>query len=43
LTFGFYTPNSGASGNPKLVVELAERAEASGRDGFFLWDHLSAR
>jgi alkanesulfonate monooxygenase SsuD/methylene tetrahydromethanopterin reductase-like flavin-dependent oxidoreductase (luciferase family) len=42
LKFGFYTSNSGASGDPKLVVELAERAEAAGWDGFFLWDHLSA-
>ena len=42
MKFGFYTANSGASGNPNLVVELAERADASGWDGFFLWDHLIA-
>lgn len=42
MRFGFYTSNSGASGDPNLVVELAERAEASGWDGFFLWDHLNA-
>ena len=42
MKFGFYTANSGSSGDPNLVVELAERAEASGWDGFFLWDHLTA-
>ena len=42
MRFGFYTPNSGASGDPQLVVELAQRAEAAGWDGFFLWDHLTA-
>jgi hypothetical protein len=42
MQFGFYIPNSGSSGDPNLVVELAERAEASGWDGFFLWDHLNA-
>jgi alkanesulfonate monooxygenase SsuD/methylene tetrahydromethanopterin reductase-like flavin-dependent oxidoreductase (luciferase family) len=42
LKYGFYTPNSGATGDPELVVELAERAEAAGWDGFFLWDHLNA-
>ena len=25
---------------PKLLVELAQRAEAGGWDGFFLWDHI---
>ena len=25
---------------PAEVVRLATRAEASGWDGFFLWDHL---
>jgi alkanesulfonate monooxygenase SsuD/methylene tetrahydromethanopterin reductase-like flavin-dependent oxidoreductase (luciferase family) len=42
VRFGFYTPNSGATGDPELVVELAQRAEAAGWDGFFLWDHLAA-
>jgi alkanesulfonate monooxygenase SsuD/methylene tetrahydromethanopterin reductase-like flavin-dependent oxidoreductase (luciferase family) len=42
VKFGFYTSNSGSSGDPNLVIELAERAEASGWDGFFLWDHLNA-
>ena len=42
MRFGFYTPNSAATGDPKLVVELAMRAETAGWDGFFLWDHLTA-
>lgn len=28
---------------PRLLAELAERAEAKGWDGFFLWDHLLYR
>jgi alkanesulfonate monooxygenase SsuD/methylene tetrahydromethanopterin reductase-like flavin-dependent oxidoreductase (luciferase family) len=42
VKFGFYTPNSGATSDPRFVVELAQRAEAAGWDGFFLWDHLTA-
>lgn len=42
MKFGFYTPNSGATSDPVLVLELARRAEAAGWDGFFLWDHLTA-
>ena len=42
MRFGFYTPNSAATGDPKLVIELAMRAETAGWDGFFLWDHLTA-
>lgn len=26
---------------PRLVAELAARAEAAGWDGFFVWDHLT--
>ena len=42
MKFAFYTSNSGSTGDPSLVVELAERAESAGWDGFFLWDHLTA-
>jgi alkanesulfonate monooxygenase SsuD/methylene tetrahydromethanopterin reductase-like flavin-dependent oxidoreductase (luciferase family) len=28
---------------PNLLVELAQRAEAGGWDGFFLWDHIRYR
>jgi alkanesulfonate monooxygenase SsuD/methylene tetrahydromethanopterin reductase-like flavin-dependent oxidoreductase (luciferase family) len=29
--------------NPRLLAELAQRAEGRGWDGFFLWDHLLYR
>jgi len=29
--------------DPRLLVELAQRAERSGWDGFFLWDHVNYR
>jgi alkanesulfonate monooxygenase SsuD/methylene tetrahydromethanopterin reductase-like flavin-dependent oxidoreductase (luciferase family) len=42
MRFGVYLPNFGPSGDVHAVVELAQRAEASGWDGFFLWDHFEA-
>jgi alkanesulfonate monooxygenase SsuD/methylene tetrahydromethanopterin reductase-like flavin-dependent oxidoreductase (luciferase family) len=36
-------PNVGEYGDPRLLVELAGRAEASGWDGVFLWDHVAYR
>jgi alkanesulfonate monooxygenase SsuD/methylene tetrahydromethanopterin reductase-like flavin-dependent oxidoreductase (luciferase family) len=38
--FGVYLPPSGPFGDPAVLVDLAVRAEASGWDGVFLWDHL---
>jgi alkanesulfonate monooxygenase SsuD/methylene tetrahydromethanopterin reductase-like flavin-dependent oxidoreductase (luciferase family) len=38
--FGVYLPPFGPFGDPAVLVELAVRAEASGWDGVFLWDHL---
>jgi len=35
-----YVPPFGTFGDPALLVDLARDAEASGWDGFFLWDHL---
>jgi alkanesulfonate monooxygenase SsuD/methylene tetrahydromethanopterin reductase-like flavin-dependent oxidoreductase (luciferase family) len=37
--FAVAVPNAGPFANPKELVHLAELAEASGWDGFFLWDH----
>jgi alkanesulfonate monooxygenase SsuD/methylene tetrahydromethanopterin reductase-like flavin-dependent oxidoreductase (luciferase family) len=37
MQFGLSLPNVG---DPARLVELAAAAEASGWDGFFLWDHL---
>lgn len=34
------TTNFGPGGDPKTLIELAQLTEASGWDGFFLWDHL---
>jgi alkanesulfonate monooxygenase SsuD/methylene tetrahydromethanopterin reductase-like flavin-dependent oxidoreductase (luciferase family) len=35
-----YVPPFGTFGDAALLIELARAAEASGWDGFFLWDHL---
>ena len=35
-----YLPAFGPFGDPAVLAELAARAEASGWDGVFLWDHL---
>ncbi|GAA4995431.1 LLM class flavin-dependent oxidoreductase [Actinopolymorpha pittospori] len=40
LRFGIYLPPFGPFGDPKVLVELAVRAEAAGWDGVFLWDHV---
>jgi alkanesulfonate monooxygenase SsuD/methylene tetrahydromethanopterin reductase-like flavin-dependent oxidoreductase (luciferase family) len=40
LRFGVYLPPFGPFGDPDVLVDLAVRAEASGWDGVFLWDHL---
>ena len=34
-------PNVGEYGDPRLLVDLACRAESSGWDGLFVWDHLA--
>jgi alkanesulfonate monooxygenase SsuD/methylene tetrahydromethanopterin reductase-like flavin-dependent oxidoreductase (luciferase family) len=34
-------PNVGAYGDPALLVSLAQRAEAAGWDGVFVWDHVA--
>jgi alkanesulfonate monooxygenase SsuD/methylene tetrahydromethanopterin reductase-like flavin-dependent oxidoreductase (luciferase family) len=43
VRYGFYAPNFGGTGDPRLLVELGERAESAGWDGFFLWDHLAVQ
>jgi alkanesulfonate monooxygenase SsuD/methylene tetrahydromethanopterin reductase-like flavin-dependent oxidoreductase (luciferase family) len=37
---GLYLPPFGPFGEPTVLVDLAQRAEAAGWDGVFLWDHL---
>jgi alkanesulfonate monooxygenase SsuD/methylene tetrahydromethanopterin reductase-like flavin-dependent oxidoreductase (luciferase family) len=34
-------PNIGDYGDPRLLAELAKRAEDAGWDGVFVWDHLA--
>jgi alkanesulfonate monooxygenase SsuD/methylene tetrahydromethanopterin reductase-like flavin-dependent oxidoreductase (luciferase family) len=40
LRHGIYLPPFGPFGDPRVLVELAVRAEAAGWDGVFLWDHV---
>ena len=40
MKYGLYTPNFGDCGEAATLVELAVECEASGWDGFFIWDHL---
>ena len=41
MNCGLYLPNFGAFGDPNTMVSLAVDAEASGWDGFFIWDHIA--
>jgi alkanesulfonate monooxygenase SsuD/methylene tetrahydromethanopterin reductase-like flavin-dependent oxidoreductase (luciferase family) len=41
MRFGLVVSNIGSFSKPANVVELAERAEASGWEALFLWDHLA--
>ena len=38
--FGLFLPNFGPFGDARVLGELAAAAEASGWDGFFIWDHI---
>jgi alkanesulfonate monooxygenase SsuD/methylene tetrahydromethanopterin reductase-like flavin-dependent oxidoreductase (luciferase family) len=40
MHFGLGVPNVSTFADPGLLVELAIASEASGWDGFFVWDHL---
>ena len=40
MKYGILTTNFGPCGDPKTLLELAQLAESSGWNGFFLWDHL---
>ena len=41
MKHGLYLPNFGPFGEARALVELAQLAERSGWDGFFLWDHIA--
>lgn len=40
MQFGIFCANFGYLADPRLLLQLAERAEAAGWDGFFLYDHI---
>jgi alkanesulfonate monooxygenase SsuD/methylene tetrahydromethanopterin reductase-like flavin-dependent oxidoreductase (luciferase family) len=40
LRYGLCLPTGGACGDPRFLVQLAERAEANGWDGLFLEDYV---
>lgn len=40
MKYALYTPNFGYFGDARVLADFAAEAEASGWDGFFLWDHL---
>lgn len=41
MRYGLYVPNVGTFADPRRLVALAVTAEASGWDGFFIWDMLT--
>jgi alkanesulfonate monooxygenase SsuD/methylene tetrahydromethanopterin reductase-like flavin-dependent oxidoreductase (luciferase family) len=41
MRFGIHVPNFGPFADPVLIGELAAATEASGWDGYFLWDHIA--
>jgi alkanesulfonate monooxygenase SsuD/methylene tetrahydromethanopterin reductase-like flavin-dependent oxidoreductase (luciferase family) len=41
LRYGLSLPNGGECGDPRFLVELAERAEGAGWEGLFLEDYVS--
>jgi probable F420-dependent oxidoreductase len=40
MRYAVNIPNFGSGGDPRVLVDLARRAEAAGWDGFFAWDHV---
>ena len=43
MRFGLHVPQLGVLGDPTALVDLAQRAERAGWDGFFVWDHVMHR
>jgi alkanesulfonate monooxygenase SsuD/methylene tetrahydromethanopterin reductase-like flavin-dependent oxidoreductase (luciferase family) len=43
VRFGLFVPPFGELSEPRLLAEMAARAERAGWDGFFLWDHVLYR
>jgi alkanesulfonate monooxygenase SsuD/methylene tetrahydromethanopterin reductase-like flavin-dependent oxidoreductase (luciferase family) len=43
MRFAVDVPNFGDFADPRVVADLARRAEAAGWDGLFVWDHVVHR
>jgi len=43
MRFAINVPNFGDFADPRVVADLARRAEAAGWDGLFVWDHVTHR
>jgi hypothetical protein len=41
MRFAVYIPNFGDFADPRVVADLARRAEDAGWDGLFVWDHVT--
>jgi alkanesulfonate monooxygenase SsuD/methylene tetrahydromethanopterin reductase-like flavin-dependent oxidoreductase (luciferase family) len=41
MKYAIYLPNFGPYGDGRVLAGLAQDAEQSGWDGFFLWDHIA--
>jgi alkanesulfonate monooxygenase SsuD/methylene tetrahydromethanopterin reductase-like flavin-dependent oxidoreductase (luciferase family) len=41
MNFGVYLPNFGPYGDASVLAALAQDAEDSGWNGFFIWDHIA--
>jgi alkanesulfonate monooxygenase SsuD/methylene tetrahydromethanopterin reductase-like flavin-dependent oxidoreductase (luciferase family) len=41
MRFAINVPNFGDFADPRAVADLAQRAEAAGWDGLFIWDHVT--
>jgi alkanesulfonate monooxygenase SsuD/methylene tetrahydromethanopterin reductase-like flavin-dependent oxidoreductase (luciferase family) len=41
MRFAINIPNFGDFADPRAVADLAQRAEAAGWDGLFIWDHVT--
>jgi alkanesulfonate monooxygenase SsuD/methylene tetrahydromethanopterin reductase-like flavin-dependent oxidoreductase (luciferase family) len=40
MKYGISVPNFGQFFQPRVLADLACRAEEAGFDGFFVWDHM---
>jgi alkanesulfonate monooxygenase SsuD/methylene tetrahydromethanopterin reductase-like flavin-dependent oxidoreductase (luciferase family) len=41
MRFAVDVPNFGDFADPRVVADLARRAEQAGWDGLFVWDHIT--